>query len=53
MKFRIIILIAISAIVTLSFSFASVNENHTKVKQQPSSSLGDSAPVGGFAFDEK
>jgi hypothetical protein len=50
MKARTIILIALTAIVTLSFTFASVNKpSEKKVEVRQSSD----EPVGGFAAEDK
>lgn len=54
MKARIIILVAVTAVVTLSFTFAS-SSNQTKkavASEQPSKSSG-SEPAGGFVVDDK
>jgi len=51
MKIRIIILVAISAIVTLSFTFTSVKDNQKKT--QSTARLSGNEPIGGFVSDEK
>ncbi len=53
MKSKILTLIVVSAIITLSFTFASVRE--TRVKTQNASAVPSTGvePIGGFAFDEK
>jgi hypothetical protein len=52
MKRRILAILIISALVTLSFTFASVkNENSDPNKGELGHS--DSAPVGGFAIVDK
>ncbi len=51
MKIKVLILIAVSAIATLSFTFNSAKPEAKKVVV-PSNSNGN-IPIGGFAFDEK
>jgi hypothetical protein len=51
MKTKVIVLVALSAIVTLSFTFASVNA--PEKKEVISSSATADAPAGGFATDDK
>lgn len=52
MKTRIIILLAASAIVTLSFTFVSVKRN-TPVKEVPAqTSVVENEPVGGFVAED-
>jgi len=53
MKIKIFTLIIISAIITLSFTFASVKENKRKEYQPIAAPSNGTEPVGGFAFDEK
>ncbi len=53
MKTKIIILIAISAVVTLSFTFASAKKNVTSSSLSPSNKVSDEAPIGGFAMEDK
>jgi hypothetical protein len=53
MKAKLLTLIAITAIVTLSFTFASVKESPKKSKIQTTASSHSTEPVGGFVFDEK
>jgi cell division protein FtsX len=54
MKFRTIILIAFVALVTVSFTFATVNNVTTSKAEQTSStsSEGHDAPVGGFVSEK-
>lgn len=52
MKNKIIILIAISAAVTLSFTFAS-KRSTTSAKSELSNKAADQAPIGGFALEDK
>ena len=52
MKSRIFILLAITAIVTLSFTFVTVQANKTGVKPESTSTARQNAPVGGFAMEE-
>jgi hypothetical protein len=51
MKSKIFILIAVCAVVTLSFTFNSVKKSENKVEQQTSSN--DNAPAGGLASEDK
>jgi|JI102314DRNA_FD_contig_51_2898384_length_579_multi_3_in_0_out_0_2 hypothetical protein len=50
MKTKVIVLLAVSAIVTLSFTFASVEKSATK---EVPSAKSDDAPAGGFATEDK
>gem|GEM_PF-2003350 len=53
MKNKILILMAASAIVTLSFTFAG-SQKTTKIQKQSSAhTSNDSAPAGGFASEDK
>jgi hypothetical protein len=53
MKTKTIILLAVSAVITLSFTFASVNQKSAKtVKTQAKVDL-SVAPAGGLAIDNK
>jgi hypothetical protein len=52
MKAKLLTLIAITALVTLSFTFASVKESPKKSKTQRANSNGNE-PIGGFVFEEK
>jgi hypothetical protein len=54
MKTKIIILVAVSAVVTLSFTFASTNR--TTASQKPSNisnKAAEEAPMGGFVIEDK
>jgi hypothetical protein len=53
MKAKLLTLIAITAVVTLSFTFASVKESPKKSKVQTTASAHANEPVGGFVFEEK
>lgn len=53
MKTKIIILIAISAVATLSFTFASAKRGTTSPKSELSNKAADNAPIGGFALEDK
>ncbi len=50
MKTKVIVLIAVSAIVTLSFTFASVKNSN---KKEISTAKSVDAPAGGFATEDK
>ena len=52
MKTKIILFLALSAIVTLSFTFASVKTDK-KAKVEPTSQNISSEPVGGFISEDK
>lgn len=51
MKTKVIILLAVSAVVTLSFTFASVNAPDKQEAVTTSSKVAD-APAGGFVTDK-
>lgn len=51
MKSKIFILIAVCAVITLSFTFTSVKKSEDKVTTQTSSA--DSGTLGGFASEDK
>jgi len=53
MKTKIIILIAISAVVTLSFTFASAKKTTPSSSATVSNKTVDEAPIGGFAMEDK
>ena len=54
MKTKAIILIAVSAIVTLSFTFASVKSTDKKVvSTTETSAKASDAPAGGFVSEDK
>ncbi len=53
MKIKIIILIAISAVVTLSFTFASANKPATTIITGLSNQVSHEEPIGGFASEDK
>jgi hypothetical protein len=53
MKAKLLTLIAVTAVVTLSFTFASVKESPKKSKAHTAKSPNGNEPVGGFAFEEK
>lgn len=53
MKTKILILIAVSAVVTLSFTFASSKNESKEATTQSLTSENGTAPAGGFFFDEK
>ncbi|HYF71099.1 MAG TPA: hypothetical protein VD884_23380 [Ohtaekwangia sp.] len=52
MKTKNIVLLAISALMTLSFTFVSVNSSKTE-KSSPKSEVAQSEPLGGFALEDK
>lgn len=52
MKSKTIILIAISAVVTLSFTFASVNKTDKKEISTSQSDKSSNAPAGGFVSEK-
>jgi hypothetical protein len=52
MKTKTIILLAVSAIVTLSFTFASVKTQSSEPKK-PVSQQNNNEPAGGFAAEDK
>ena len=53
MKTKTIILLGVAALVTLSFTFAKVNEHSTKASAKHSQSqTSQNEPVGGFAAEE-
>jgi hypothetical protein len=52
MKTRILVLLAITAIVTLSFTFVTVRANKTEAKPETTSVAAETAPIGGFAMEE-
>jgi hypothetical protein len=51
MKIKILLIIAISAIITLSFTFKSQKEIIKTAKS--SSIIQGTEPIGGFVFDDK
>ena len=55
MKTRVILLIALSAIITLSFTFVSVNKKDKAVAttEAKSTAKSDSEPIGGFLSEDK
>lgn len=53
MKTKAIVLIAISAIVTLSFTFASVNKADKKSKEVVTEQQVSNEPAGGFVSEDK
>jgi hypothetical protein len=53
MKAKLLTLIAVTAVVTLSFTYASVKEAPKKSKGQTTTGSNVNEPVGGFALDEK
>jgi hypothetical protein len=54
MKIKALSLIAIVALVTLSFTFASVKTKNTKKNiETKSSSVVNDGPIGGFAIEDK
>lgn len=53
MKTKIIILIAVSAVVTLSFTFASAKRATISSKPNISNKSDDKAPIGGFGLEDK
>jgi hypothetical protein len=55
MKTKVLSLIAIAAIVTVSFTFASVNTNTIKKNSKTNSAkvTHDESPIGGFAIEDK
>jgi hypothetical protein len=53
MKIKALSLIAIVALVTLSFTFASVKTKSSKKNREAKSSNVAHEPIGGFAIDDK
>jgi uncharacterized membrane protein YjfL (UPF0719 family) len=57
MKFKTLSLLAVAVVVTLSFTFASVQQNkavkEVKVENTSTSAAVDNAPAGGFALEDK
>jgi hypothetical protein len=53
MKTKIIILIAVSAVVTLSFTFASTKRTTVSSSANQSNRAAQEAPIGGFALEDK
>jgi len=53
MKTKIILVIAISAIATLSFSFATVNKADKNLTEQPNLEAKHTEPIGGFVSEDK
>lgn len=51
MKSKILILIAVCGIITLSFTFTSIKKSESKVNPQTSSN--ENKPSGGFASEDK
>jgi hypothetical protein len=52
MKTRVILFLAVSAITTLSFTFASIG-SHEKPTTKPSVNASATEPVGGFMAEDK
>ena len=52
MKTKITLLIAIVAVLTLSFTFAGIQEPMKSIEPQNSSSMSVSEPIGGLFVDE-
>lgn len=53
MKTRIIILLAVSAVVTLSFTFKSGNKVNKKAAKQVEQQKNSNEPLGGFVSEDK
>ena len=53
MKTKIIIIIAISAVITLSFTFVSAKRTTQSPRASISNKNANDAPVGGFAMEDK
>lgn len=53
MKTKAIVLIAITAIVTLSFTFASVSKTDKKSKEVVTEKQVSNEPAGGFVSEDK
>lgn len=53
MKTKIIIFLAISAVVTLSFTFSTVNNTSKKSKEAVTEKQVSNEPVGGFVSEDK
>jgi hypothetical protein len=53
MKSKIIFFLAISAVVTLSFTFSSVSKADKKSKEVATEKQASNAPAGGFASEDK
>jgi len=51
MKTKIILLIAVSAIATLSFSFSSTNSGDKVINETPN--VVENEPIGGFVSEDK
>jgi len=53
MKTKVVIFLAVSAIVTLSFTFASVHKADKKSKEVVAEKQVSNEPVGGFVSEDK
>lgn len=53
MKTKVIIFLAISAVVTLSFTFSSVNNTNKKSKAVVAEKQINNEPTGGFVSEDK
>lgn len=53
MKTKIIVFLAVSAIITLSFTFSSVNKADKKSKEVVTEKQVSNEPTGGFASEDK
>ncbi len=53
MKTKLIILIAVSAVITLSFTFASAKRTTVSSNASRSDKAAQEAPIGGFALEDK
>ncbi len=53
MKTKVVIFLAVSAILTLSFTFSSVNKADKKAKEVVAEKQVNNEPVGGFVSEDK
>jgi hypothetical protein len=53
MKTKVIILIGITALVTLSFTFTNIGKSEQKVEKNTQAASLDQEPVGGFVSEDQ
>jgi hypothetical protein len=53
MKTKVLILLAVSAVITLSFTFASVSSDSKNNKKEIVKEQSDKEPIGGFMSEDK
>jgi hypothetical protein len=53
MKIRIILFLAVSAVVTLSFTFSSIHHTTKKSNASQHGKTNSTEPIGGFVAEEK